>query len=164
MRFFLKPTNMNSVRSNPGSFQGSTLALIAVITITTLAFFPLLATAQGLIPCGNPGQKPCTVSDLVVLANNVIKFTFTYLVLPIVAVGILASGIMILTAGGSAGQIEKGKKMLWSLLIGFFIAAVAWLFVNTFLCAIITTDTGFRAILQSLGNFPSCTLEPAPRL
>src|SRR3989338_3945439 len=88
------------------------------------ACIPLVIAAQGqnpLVPCGNPGQNPCTFNDFFTLANNIVDFLFTYIVLPLVAVGILASGITILTAAGSSGQIEKGKKMLWNLGIGFFI-------------------------------------------
>ena len=108
-----------------------------------LMLVPLIAGAQGLVPCGGLGQKECTYVDFVVLANNVIDFVFTVLILPLVAIGVLAAGITILLSGGSESQIKKGRDMLWNLLIGFLIAATAWLIINTILEAIARTDCNF---------------------
>ncbi|MBI2038703.1 MAG: hypothetical protein HYT22_00250 [Candidatus Niyogibacteria bacterium] len=85
------------------------------------------------------------------MANTITNFLFTYIVLPLMAVGILASGITILTAGGSAGQVEKGKKALWNLGIGFLIAATAWVLINTLLGNLV--DTGYNFLTQ---KFPGC--------
>lgn len=144
MRSFLK---LNSI------YGGSTS--IGVIALLVAVFFPLLAAAQGLVPCGNDPSDPCTFCDLIQLANTVINFLFTYIVLPLMAVGILASGITILTAGGSSGQIEKGKKMLWNLGIGFLIAATAWVLINTALGNLVKTGYNFLT-----DPFPTCATTP----
>ena len=118
------------------------------------ACVPLITVAQGdpLVPCGNQGQNPCTFNDFFTLANNIVDFLFTYIVLPIMAVGILASGITILTAAGSSGQIEKGKKMLWNLGIGFFIAATAWVIVNTALEALVRDPNNCNFLTELIVN------------
>ncbi len=129
----------------------SSLALIA-----GLAFIPMFVSAQigGIVPCGNAGQNPCTFCDLIQLANNLINFAFTFIVLPLFAVGMMAAGVTILTARGSINQVLKGRQMLVALVVGFFIAASAWVIVKLILTTFITG--GPIAFLTNGFTLPSC--------
>jgi len=106
----------------------------------------------GLVPCGGPGD-PCEPCDFMVLANNAVRFAFKFIILPLVALGILASGLILLTAGGSQTQIEKGKSMLWNILIGFFIAVSAWLIISTILGTLVVGGFGYNPLTET---FPVC--------
>lgn len=122
------------------------------ILIFSLFVVPFFAFAQ-LVPCSG---TDCTTCDFLVLANNIIKFLMRNIIAPLVAVGILASGIVILTAGGSEDKIKTGKKMLWNILIGFFIAISAWAIINTVLGSIIKTggeDNFYNPLTE---KFPGC--------
>lgn len=111
-----------------------------IFLIFSLVFlFSHQASAAGLVPCGGTGQSPCTPCHLWDLANNVIKFIFVGLAIPILTVVMIWGGVLMMTGGAdsilegkaSAGNITKGKKMLRSGVIGIFIAAGAWLIVTT---------------------------------
>lgn len=144
------------------SFLKHSSVIIAIVVVCLPLFvFALEAPPEGggssgIVPCGTAlNPDPCTFCNFIQLANNVTDFLFTYIVLPLMAVGILASGITILTSGGSSGQIDKGKKMLWNLGIGFFIAATAWVIVNMFLTTLVPTGS-IVAYLRTGFTFPSC--------
>lgn len=76
---------------------------------------------------------------------------FQMIILPLAALGVLASGIVLLTAGGSESRIAMGKTMLWNILIGFFIAVSAWAIINTLLGNIV--DIGYNFLTEP---FPAC--------
>ena len=85
----------------------------------------------GLVPCGFEGLPACDPCYLWYLAGNIVDFLLKGLALPILALALLAGGIVWLTSSGNPAQIEKGKKILTSSVLGIFIAFGAWLIVNT---------------------------------
>lgn len=131
--------------------------LILVFVFSFLVFStPYFAFAQPfppLVQCGYPGQNPCGPCDLMSLANRIVDFAFKMLILPLAALGVLASGIVLLTAGGSQTQIEKGKSMLWAIIIGFFIAVSAWVIINTILGNLVIEGEFFNPLTE---KFPGC--------
>ena len=131
--------------------------LIFTFLLISIVLVPFLVFAQsGLVPCGNPGQPACTTCDFMVLANKIIKFLFQMIILPLAALGVLASGIVLLTAGGSESRIAMGKTMLWNILIGFFIAISAWAIINTVLGNIIKTGGEDKFYNPLTEKFPGC--------
>ncbi|QQG45829.1 MAG: hypothetical protein HYY55_02495 [Candidatus Niyogibacteria bacterium] len=139
-------------------FNSLTFKLFNLLTFISLGFIvavflPSFALAQQpLVPCGGPGQ-PCTFCHLMELANRVVKFGFNFLILPLAALGILASGLTLLTAGGSQTQLEKGKSMLKAIIIGFFIAVSAWVIINTILGTLVQEGQFFNPLTEP---FPAC--------
>jgi len=92
--------------------------------------FPLFASADGLVPCGGPGEDPCTTCDLLVLLQNIIKFGVkmaTFVVIGSVVYG----GFRWILSGGNQANIQAGQKAIMSAVIGFIIILSAWLIVNT---------------------------------
>ena len=69
------------------------------------------------------------------LINRIIKFALFVIATPLVALIIMYTGYLYLTAGGSAGQTEKAKHILMSVVVGYMIALGAWLIVNTIMSA-----------------------------
>ena len=135
--------------------NGKYIPLIFLILLISL--FPFFTYAAGLVPCGGPGENPCTLCHLFQLISNIIHFILKSLLLPLAILGFLAGGIMILFAGGSESQLEKGKSVLWSTVIGIFIAFAAWLIVNTIIQSIANPDfKGANDIKWAWEKFPGC--------
>lgn len=133
------------------------LNLLVVIFIFSFLVFstPYFSFAEPyppLVQCGF-GKNPCGPCDLISLVNRIVDFAFKMLILPLAALGVLASGIVLLTAGGSQTQIEKGKSMLWAIIIGFFIAVSAWVIINTILGNIVVEGEFFNPLSE---KFPAC--------
>ena len=128
-----------------------------LISIVLTPYFVFAGHEGGFVPCGDHVDSqgkvtnPCTTCHFMGLANNIIDFLFKMIVLPLAALGILASGIVLLTAGGSESRISMGKTMLWNILIGFFIAVSAWAIINTVLGSIVKQE--FHYLTES---FPAC--------
>lgn len=100
---------------------------------------PALAThGDRIVPCGYSELEldemrliPCTPCHLWQLSSNIVNFLLFHLALPILAVAILAGGIVWLTSSGNPKQIELGKNILTSSIIGILIAFGGWLIVDT---------------------------------
>jgi hypothetical protein len=117
-------------------------------SIFLLSFFLFsvagFAFAAGLVPCGNPDQKACTICDFFVLASNVINF-FLLSIVPVLAVLLLAvAGFMYMIANTMPGQgpalMTRAKNVLISTLIGLVIIYGAFVIVGTFLTFIGLND------------------------
>ncbi|MBI5742252.1 MAG: hypothetical protein HZA25_00235 [Candidatus Niyogibacteria bacterium] len=123
----------------------SSLGLFIAIAL----ILPFLAQAAvqgppspfGLIPCGNKGQGMCTLSDLVILIDQIINFALFYLAAPLGALSIAVGGVLMITAGGDTGQLERGKSIFYNTVIGFVVAFGAWLIVQAILMALVPSGS-----------------------
>lgn len=97
-------------------------------------------TSKGIVPKCNTGdidpatgqyKNPCDFKYFMDLVNNVIKFVLFTIATPFVAIIIMYTGYLFITAGGNSGQNERAKHILTSVVIGYIIALGAWLLVNT---------------------------------
>jgi hypothetical protein len=116
--------------------------LLAIFLILFLS--PFLAQAQGLVPCGNPGQPPCQFCHLFVLFQNIVNFLLYDIVPPLAVLMIAIGGFMYMFAYFSPGQALPGggkggpallgqaKKIITATIIGLLIIYGAWLIVNFF--------------------------------
>ena len=104
---------------------------------------PALSLAQSadsdLIPCGRTGQAECHFDDLITLINNVIKFIFVYLAIPIAAIMFAYAGVTLVTSGGSTEARSKAKTIFTNTAIGLIFIAASWLIIN-----IILTTLGYN--------------------
>lgn len=116
--------------------EGGTITVMNIHFALTLGmtflFVPSIVFGQGIVSCNGPD---CNWSDIITLGHNILNF--------IVMLSIVASGIMFAYAGwlffsdtGNSGNIEKGKKIFSSIVIGLVIVLVAWLVVNTILVSL----------------------------
>lgn len=124
-----------------------------LLTSGVLFVLALPAFALPLVPCGSE-FVPCTPCHLWLLANRIISFLLFQLATPILVVALLVGGFVWLTSSGNPAQIEKGKKILTSSVLGIFIAFGAWLIVNS----IIQTLAEGKAII----NWNEMEACPAP--
>lgn len=82
----------------------------------------------GIIPCDGVN---CTLEDIFVLINTIIRFAITRLFFPIFIVLILYVGWSYLSAGGNPGKVAKVKSMAFNLFVGVILILGAWLIVRT---------------------------------
>jgi len=96
--------------------------------------------AAGLVPCGNPDQKPCTICDFFVLISNVINFVLFTIVPPLAILLLAVGGFMYMVSYVAPGQgpnlISRAKSVIVSTLIGLVIIYGAFVIVGTFLSLI----------------------------
>ncbi len=96
-------------------------------------FLPTLTFAAGIVPDCNNG--PCGYSDLIVMANSIITFLVLNISVPIAAIAFVYAGFLYITSAGDEGQISKAHDIFRKVIIGFIIAAGAWLIVHFILTA-----------------------------
>lgn len=81
-------------------------------------------------------DKPCGWREFVDLGQRFINFLII-LIIPLATVTFAYAGFTILTAGGNAGQVQKGKEMFTKVATGIAWALAAWLIINTILNALV---------------------------
>ncbi len=95
-----------------------------------LLITPLFASARGLVPCGGPGESPCTVKDVFVLSirvtNTLIGLAGIYAVYQIIGAGFW----MVVTMGNEE-SITKHKNTLTQAVVGFVFTMMAFILINT---------------------------------
>jgi len=95
-----------------------------------LLFLPIVASAQGLVPCSG---ADCGFDHLVILVNRVIDYLLVNIAIPLAAIMFAVGGFKIMMAGGESGKISEGKKVIIDVLYGLLIAFLAWVIVHTLL-------------------------------
>jgi hypothetical protein len=82
----------------------------------------------GFIKCGNKGEKMCDYNDLMDLVQVAVSWIFV-LALPLLAIGCAVTGVKLILAQGSGGELSKAKDNLFNFIKGFALAAFAWVIV-----------------------------------
>jgi hypothetical protein len=109
------------------------------IFLLVLIILPTLAEAQ-IVPCGRSGSGTmCTLCDLIVGIDNIIKYAFNILVWVAVCMIVIA-GVMYIVSAGSQGLMNAAKQLLWNVLVGFAIVLLAWLIINTIIITVLNTN------------------------
>lgn len=109
--------------------------------VLSLIFIPIVFTyAESIVPACNTGlvntetgqfENPCDFNYFMLLINNSIKFMLFTIATPLIALIIIYVAYLFLTSGGNAGQTEKAKHILTSVIFGYIIALGSWLIINT---------------------------------
>ncbi len=123
-----------------------TLALIAIaVSMATVAH----ADTAGLIPCGNVQASGkvtdwCTYTDLIILAQTVIKFLIFDLAAPIAAIMFAYAGFTYVTNGGNESKIKQAHDIFLYVFWGLVVALAAWLMVNYILVFLLGSGSAFN--------------------
>jgi len=105
---------------------------VLAFSLATLIFLPRISLAGGLVPCGNPGQRPCQLCDLFVLFNNILNF-FLFKIVPALAALIVAiGGFIYIISQADTKMISLAKRIFISVAIGLVIIYGAFLLVGIF--------------------------------
>ncbi|MDD5606729.1 MAG: hypothetical protein PHN37_02605 [Candidatus Pacebacteria bacterium] len=106
--------------------------LFLLILIVLLPVF----VSAGLVPCGGPGQDPCNICHLFVLANNIVRFLLFNLLPILIPLMIVAGGVVLIIAyvDPSKGpeNIQKARAIFKTVIIGTILVYTAWIIVNLF--------------------------------
>ena len=101
--------------------------------------FPELVQAHGLVPCGGVGENACTVTDIFVLIARVTNFLLG--TAGIFAVyQIINHGLYLSISMGSEEAITKHRSGIQNAVLGFVFAMFAFMFVNTAVNIILTSE------------------------
>lgn len=120
------------------------IIFISIFFILTIPILSLAADWPGLVKCGKTEGSECGFKDLITLVNDVVKFVFVYLAVPIAAIMFVYAGFQMITAGGeSAHSREKAKHIFTNAVIGLVLAAGAWLIIHTLLLILGYQDAGW---------------------
>lgn len=123
--------------------------LISLLTI--LSTFYLLSNAAfaqfSLQPNCNPTLPPsdtkgCGIPAFIGFIRNIIKQFFA-IAIPLAVIFIIWGGFVIMTAGGSADKVRKGKEIITIAVIGLAITLGAWL-ILTAVNQLLQIKTGFQ--------------------
>lgn len=95
--------------------------------IPSLIFLPLIASAQGLVPCSG---TDCNFDSIIQLVNNAINYFLT-IAASVAAVTFAIAGGKMLLNPNNPGERTKAKSMFKNTIIGLIIVLCAWLAVYT---------------------------------
>jgi len=114
--------------------NNKTIKELIVFTILALLLIPVLTNAATstlpLVPCGGPNQHECTLCDLLVLAQNILKFALEMAFL--IIIGFIAyGGFRWIFSLGKEENLKAGQQIITNAIIGLIIILTAWIIVNT---------------------------------
>lgn len=126
----------------------------------TVISCPIEGGEGGIVPCGRQCDDPttpiiesaqCAFCHFFYLSDNIINFVM-FRILPGLAVLLIVwAGLLLVTARGSSGQMDLGKKILLWVVVGYAIAFLGWMVLNSFF-----TIAGLKkwtGIVGESGNF-----------
>lgn len=96
-----------------------------------------------LVPCGGSkttSTAECDWTQLIVLANNVVKF-LVYLAATLVVIAFCYAGFLYMTAFGEMSKIEQAHGIFKSAIVGLFFVICGWLIIATILKVLDVKDT-----------------------
>jgi hypothetical protein len=118
----------------------------------------------GLIPCGAEGQDPCTLCHSFALVDNIIRFFLIpdrdlnngFAVVPLLATLLVAIGGFFMFMGAASPEnLNRGRSIIFAVIIGLLITYGAWLFISTFLTVLgVMSWTGLNTWFEL-----TCTLQ-----
>ncbi len=112
---------------------------------------PVAVPEGSLVPCGFDldgngivqGDEACGFEDLIIIAQNVIKFLIFNLAAPIAAIMFAYAGFLYITNGGNESQIKQAHDIFLYVFIGLVVALSAWLVVNFILSFLVGSEFNF---------------------
>jgi hypothetical protein len=112
------------------------IALVAPVSHVEAGGF-----AESIVQCGGQGQPECNICDFESLIQRLMRFAIYISVL--IATGLFAyAGLLMLSAGGNSGQVEKAKGIFTAVIIGFVVLLGAFLIVDTIMKAFLKGSAG----------------------
>lgn len=108
--------------------------IFLAILVVFIFVAPLAAYADtfSLVPCGGPGQDPCTFDDLIKLGIRLVNLLFSVAAI-IAAYHIVMAGWGMMSSMGNSEKLTSAKQGLTHAVIGFAIVLLSFAFVNLLL-------------------------------
>ena len=96
-----------------------------------ILLLPTSISAITLVTC-----DPCTFSDLLGIIPAIIDLLIKYIVVPLATFFLIVGGIALMASAGNPNLASTGKKIMFTAIIGLFLALCAWLIINTIVKAL----------------------------
>ncbi len=125
------------------------LGTLALVLCIQFFIAPGVVEAQGLVPACQVGDASCDnayapqnygTCEIVLLANNVLRFIIGLLSLIATLVFVYAGYLLVLSRG-DVSQMQRAKGMFTNVLIGLVIMLSAFLIVNTVMSILVGSDS-----------------------
>ena len=100
---------------------------------------PFIALADcptgGIVTCSGTPDCPCTWDKVSLMLSKILDF-FVDIALSLATIAIIIGGVLILISAGNPKLAGMGRTILYSAIIGLFLALCAKLIINWILDAI----------------------------
>lgn len=132
-----------------------------LVIVALVSVLPILAFAQGLVPCTGAVGDECQVCMLSQLISNVIGWLVMILSI-VTAIIFMVAGLKLVTSGGNPAAKAAAKKMITNAFIGFVIVLACWLIVDLIMKMLLGGGNGEIGIGSEPGpwNAIQCTAQP----
>lgn len=100
---------------------------------------PILASAAGLVPCEGTPASPCEFNQLMKMVNDIIKFLFKDIALPLTAISLMYIGGRLVIYQDKAGEWKKATEAFADIGIGFGIMVGAFVLIKFVLSQFLAT-------------------------
>ena len=106
--------------------------ILPIILFYLLLFIiiPAIVDAQGIVPCGNPGEKACTITDFFTLLTNIYSFIIWSIATPLAIIAIIVGAIFMMISGGNPNLMSRGKEILKLAIIGLVLVFGSYLIID----------------------------------
>ena len=104
--------------------------------LTVVVAFPVLASAQALVTCGNPGSPQCTLNDFTAIFTTITTIIMTTVAPGLGIIFLIIGGLQILFSAGNPEMFGAGKKVIIATIIGLVLVYGALAIINFVLGAI----------------------------
>jgi len=121
---------------------------ILLFCLLSVAFVPLLAKGDGLVPCDGPN---CTICSFFQLLANIYDFIVKMIATPLAVIALIVGGIFIMISAGNPNLLGNGKKILYAAIIGLALVWGSWLIID-FILHTIGYDQSWSSIQLYCGG------------
>jgi|GEM_PF-2342058 len=91
------------------------------------------ATCGGDVITASEGPKgPCGFCDAIKIASNIMRYMFELVFYILFPIFFAWGGIQFMLSAGNPSKVKESRQILISTVIGFVIAAAAWLIMGLF--------------------------------
>lgn len=113
--------------------------VLLLTTLSLLLLTPILATADGLVPCGGPGEPQCEIRHFFILLDRIYNFIVWNIATPLAVLMLVLGGIFLMISAGNPNLAGTARKILQWAVIGLILVFGSWVIIN-----FILTTLGYK--------------------
>jgi len=101
--------------------------LVTSLCLLSIIFIPVLASADGLVPCTGAN---CTICSFFQMLANIYDFIVKMIATPLAVIALSVGGIMMMVSSGNPNLASNGKKVIYAAIIGLLLVWCSWLIID----------------------------------
>ena len=127
--------------------------------LLSLLWFSLVS-ADGLVPCGGPGQPACTICHFFLLTQQALRYALV--IVPIAAALVLvACGFNLMINRGNPGATSKTRFVMLTVIAGLLMVFAGWVAVNSYFASAGAADWNGYSLTHDWWKINSKCAAPA---